>query len=71
MTVRDLCELFDYFQEIEIYDISTQEVQFEGSVDEVASSDYFDEEIMSIDALEKGSNVLTLNIETNDNDVED
>ena len=69
MTVRDLCGLFDYHQKVEIYDSSSEQSLnspvFEGTVDcsdSVLDSEFCDEEVVSVESLQIGTDVLTIYI---------
>lgn len=65
ITVYDLVELFleADFQEIEIWNIYNEEVIFVGILDDMPL-DIQDLTVQSIDNLEKGTNVLTINVDT-------
>lgn len=65
MTIGTLLDLFtETYQQVEIFDIGESSVVFTGDVDEIAYTEYWDVEIMSIDTLEPNAEVLTINIDT-------
>lgn len=65
MTVRDLIEMFidDNCQEFSIYDNSAEEVTFTGYLEDLPE-EYEYAEVTSIDNLSKGTDVLTVNVDT-------
>lgn len=64
MTLRELFEMFidERSQEIAIYDLTQEKVVWTGQEDDIPE-EYEWAEISSIDNLEKGTDILTVNID--------
>ena len=64
MTVSDICELFiiDDSQRVDIWSDSEEKVVWSGSAYDVYDTEYGYMEIASIDNIEIGTDVITLNV---------
>lgn len=68
MTVEDLIDTFydSGLQEFAIYDLDHHKEIYRGPGDELTDTDILYSEICSIDCIEKGSDIVTINISTED-----
>lgn len=64
MTVQELCELFieDSCQTIQIWSDKEEYIVWKGNADEAQDSEYAWSEISSIDNIETGTDIMTINI---------
>ena len=63
MTVSDICELFiDDSQKIDIWSDREEKVVWSGNANDVQDTEYGYMEVSSIDNIEIGTDVITLNV---------
>ena len=68
MTVEELIDTFcdSGLQQFAIYDLDQSKEIYRGPGDELTDDDILYSEICSIDCIEKGSDIVTINISTDD-----
>lgn len=67
MTVSDICELFiDDSQRVAIWSNKSDEVVWSGTAYDVQDTEYSYMEVSSIDNIEIGTDVITLNVDDED-----